>query len=65
MSSVHTVGGSTLLCQFIEPVTLRVYICILEYRIGQIFRYTYKHLEHLRYDVWPDVRPETHIYNNP
>ena len=33
---------------------LRVYICIAEYRIGRIFRYKYKHLEHLRHDVRPE-----------
>ena len=37
---------------------LHVYICIAEYRIGWIFRYTYKYLEHLR----NDGRPEIYIY---
>ena len=27
----------------------------MEYRIGRIFRYTYKHLEHLRHDVLPET----------
>ena len=43
---------SRLLC------VLRIYICIVQYNTGQIFRYTEKHLEHL----WHDVRPETYIY---
>ena len=37
---------------------LHVYICIVQYNTGQIFRYTEKHLEHL----WHDVRPETYIF---
>ena len=38
------IGGSTLLCQFIEPDTFARYafiFCIAEYHFGRIFRYTY------------------------
>ena len=55
--------GGFVLRQFIESVTFAhcmFYIALhkKEYHIGQIFRYTYKHLEHIR----NDVRPEIYIY---
>ena len=51
------IGGSTLLCQFIELVTFaRLYLhCGISYWVDILIHVETLILEHLRHDVWPET----------